>query len=136
MIKINRNPNPKELHVFGLLLVGFSLGVGLLLHFRFQAGQTAIAAVAAGWSLACLYFLFPPLRKPIYLGWMYATFPIGWTVSNIVLAVVFYAVLSPIGLVMRLLGRDSMNRRFDRQASTYWSQRHPPESIKRYFQQF
>ena len=136
MIEINRNPNLRELRIFGLLLVGFSVLMGLLLHFRFEASRAALGAVVVGWSLAALYFLFPSLRKPIYLGWMFATFPIGWTVSHLVLAVVYYAILSPIGVVMRLTGRDPLQRRLDRQATSYWSRRQPPESLRRYFRQF
>ena len=70
------------------------------------------------------------------MGWMLAAVPIGWTISHLVLGIVFFAVVTPIGLLMRLLGRDPMDRRFDPNAKTYWAQRLPVGATDRYFRQF
>jgi hypothetical protein len=67
---------------------------------------------------------------------MYAAFPIGWVVSHVMLALIYYGVMTPIGLVMRLLGRDPLKRKLDRSADTYWEPREPIANSKRYFQQF
>ena len=50
--------------------------------------------------------------------------------------VIYYIVLTPIGLFLRLTGYDPMQRRFDRAAKTYWTPREQEEKTKRYFQQF
>jgi hypothetical protein len=58
-------------------------------------------------------------------------------VSHVVLAIVYYLVVTPIGLVMRLVGYDAMKRRFDGEATTYWV--HRPDNAadaKSYFRQF
>ena len=65
----------------------------------------AIAVACAVAARPC-----PPLR-PLFIGLSAVTMPIGIVVSYTVLAVVFYGVLTPIGLVMRLFGRDTMQRR-------------------------
>jgi hypothetical protein len=67
---------------------------------------------------------------------MLAALPIGWTISHLVLGAVYYLVLTPIGLVMRLLGRDPMQRRFDRSAKSYWIERTPRTDPSRHFRQF
>jgi hypothetical protein len=58
-------------------------------------------------------------------------------ISNVLLFLVFAWVFTPIGLIMRALGRDPMTRRLDRQASTYWIAHDPSAAgMKRYFRQF
>jgi hypothetical protein len=50
---------------------------------------------------------------------------LAWVNTRIVLGIVFYGVVTPIGLVMRLLGRDSMHRQFERQGQSYRVARTP-----------
>ena len=90
----------------------------------------------AGPVVAAIYYGLPVIRKPVYLAWVYAAFPIGWTVSHLLLAVVYYLVLTPIGLALRLFGRDIVSRRFDRSATTHWIERRPVDDRTRYFRQF
>ena len=56
----------------------------------------------------------------MYVGWMDASWPMGWVFSHVLLGVTYYLVITPIGLILRLLGKDPMRRRFDREAKTYW----------------
>ena len=71
-------------------------------------------------------------RKPDSL----IAFPIGMVIGTLALVLVFYGVITPIGLVFRLIGRDPLHRRYDREASSYWIERRPRPAAKRYFQQF
>lgn len=66
----------------------------------------------------------------------YLAFPVGLVVSFLILAAVYYLVLTPTGLVMRPVGYDPMHRRFDAQAGSYWSPRQSPRDPGRYFRQF
>jgi len=78
----------------------------------------------------------PVVLVPLYLTLMAISLPIGWVVSHVLMAVMFYGVLTPIGIVFKLLGRDPMHRKIDRNAATYWIRR--PEHIdpKRYYRQY
>jgi hypothetical protein len=74
-----------------------------------------------------------PILKPIYVGWMTFAFALGWVNTRLILGIVFYLIFTPAGLVMRLLGKDPLVLRFDRQATTYWVRRKPQDpSKKRY----
>jgi hypothetical protein len=74
-----------------------------------------------------------PLLRPIYIGWMKFAFVLGWVNTRVILSVFFYLVITPVGLVMRLFGRDPMNRKFDRSAASYWVRRpEAPADLKRY----
>ncbi|MHA1566562.1 MAG: SxtJ family membrane protein, partial [Alphaproteobacteria bacterium] len=76
------------------------------------------------------------LVKPIYILMQLVMLPVGWVVSHIVMAVFFFVVLTPVGLVFRLFGRDLLCRRYDAAAKTYWRRRRKSDSMKRYFNQF
>ena len=54
---------------------------------------------------------------------MRATTPIGWLLSNGLLAAAYYLLLTPIGMVLRLAGHDALRSRIDREATTYWQPR-------------
>jgi hypothetical protein len=136
LIEINRNPGPGELRWFGLLLALTFGVIGAVVFWRFQGETAARVLWITGGGLALVYYAVPPLRKPMAVGWSYLTFPIGWIVSHTLLALVFYLVLTPIGLVMRLVGHDPMRRRFDPEAATYWIEHRPDSDPGRYFRQF
>ena len=98
-----------------------------------QVAQHA-AGVAAPWPR--WIFLGWIFLGWIFLGWMYAAFPIGWTISHLLLFVVYFLIFTPVGLVLRWTGRDLLERNADTNASSYWKKRSVPGSMSRYFRQF
>lgn len=135
-IEINENPTSRDLRLFGVLLAGFNVLAGGLAHWRFQAPEAALVVWGAGAALVALYAIVPPLRRRLYVGWLYAAYPIGWTVLHLMLAITYYAVLTPIALVLRLARGDLLERVPDRTAMSYWSVRRPAGDVRRYFRQF
>lgn len=136
MIEINRNPSLRELRWFGWLQLPFFILVCWGLSRR--TGLVVLPTMVVGVSLvvAIIAFVIPARLKLIYLGWMFAVYPIGWVVSRLLLAGIFYLVVTPLGLALRYLGYDPMQRRFDRNATSYWVARTEPPDMKRYFRQF
>lgn len=63
--------------------------------------------------------VMPKSLRPVYRVWMTIGHALGWVNSRIILGLMFYVMILPIGLIMRLLGRDPMFRRFDKKALTY-----------------
>jgi len=135
VLEINRNPSRRDLAVFGILFLLFSGLVGAGLWFRSGHHEAARIVWIAGAALTALFFAVPPIRKPIYLGWIYLTFPIGFVLSHVILGAVFYLVFTPLGLIMRLFGHDPLRRRFDPVAGSYWVA-HDPHRPGRYFYQY
>lgn len=136
MIEINKNPTPRELRQFGLLWIVF---FALIAGWRWYTGgslETSLWIWGVAVAVAALGFAILPFMRLVFLGMTYLAFPIGWTVSHIVMALVFFLVLTPIGLIMRLGGRDSLQRRYDRNADSYWHPLPPENDSKRYFRQF
>lgn len=89
-------------------------------------------AVLAPWALAVaaifltVSFIAPRLLRPLNRLWMRFGALLHRIVSPVVLGVIFFVVVTPVALVMRLKGRDALRRRFDPDASTYWIARDPP----------
>lgn len=136
MLELKTTFTTRELRQFAGLW--FPLFCGMLGFFcwRWEWVTAAYSIWSAGVALGLFGLCFPPVIAPVYKGLMVATFPIGWVMSQVVLALVFYLVMTPIGLFMRLFGRDPMQRRLDRSAPTYWLARQPVTDLERYFKQF
>jgi hypothetical protein len=64
---------------------------------------------------------------------MLVAYPIGLVVSTVLIGVIFYALITPIGLVFRVIGRDVMGKRLDKSAATYWHVRGAPRPATSYF---
>src|SRR5207237_1080980 len=80
--------------------------------------------------------LRPGILRPLYLALTIGTYPVGWVVSHVVLAVIFYGVFTAVALVFRLLGRDALQRRLEPEAASYWQPRTPSRDPRTYFQTF
>jgi len=136
LIRIDHHPSRRQLAVFGVIWAVFFGVVGWIV----LRSTGSLPASGAIWTMAAAVPLIgvavPELLRIVYLGMAYATFPIGFVLSHIIVALVYYLVLVPTGLTMRLFGYDPMHRRFDREVETYWIARKPDEDVKKYFRQF
>lgn len=102
-----------------------------------RGGQIRVwaLAVAAGFLAAAL--LRPALLRPLNQSWFRFGLLLHRVVSPLVLALIFYAVLAPIGLLMRVVGSRPLQLGFDPEAQSYWTPREPagpaPETMTRQF---
>lgn len=137
MVRINRNPTTRELRQFaGIWFPAFTIVLGLIINGRLGAFAIAVAIWTFGAAVLGLGLAKPVLVKWLFVGLSYVTFPIGWIVSNIVLLVIFYLLLAPLGLLLRLTGHDLLRRTLDPSARTYWRPRPTDVPIARYFRQY
>lgn len=137
LIEINWNPNRKELRNFGIVAFIASALVSLLLYlFKGLGIQWAAIIIAAGFISFLTSMIFPKLTRFIYLGLILVTLPIGYMVSFILLALFYFLLLTPLGLLFRLIGRDPLRRKFDASMKSYWLTHQSPDNPERYFHQF
>ena len=95
------------------------------------------------WSLAIAFafagvaFVRPSLLAPLNRLWLKFGLLLNRIVSPLVMGLLFFVVITPIGLIMRAAGKDLLNLKFDPKANSYWIEREPPgpapESIKNQF---
>jgi hypothetical protein len=134
MIEVKR-PGPGDLRWFGVVVLALFLLVGSILWWRLHAVDAAITTWSLGAGIALLYYAIRPLRIPMYLGWMQLVLPIGLLISHLLLGIIYFAIISPMALVMRAFGRDTLERRFLPAEGSYWSAHDPEDEPARYLRQ-
>ena len=137
LIEINSDPTTRQLRTFGALWFPLFCAVVALAVWRGTHTELPwiVAGSVAGLSLL-LALALPKALKPVFVGLMIVSFPIGWMVSHVLITLVYYAVITPLGLLVRLFGKDPMSRNIDSAASTYWVKLPEPAPKSRYFRQY
>ncbi len=134
LFQLNLKPSVKELRWFaGLWFPLFGVLVALWLYRKFHAVPAALFLLGAVAAFACAGLASPRIIRPVYLGMMRLTFPLGWLLSHLILLLAYFLLITPVGLVMRLF-HDPMHRTFYRGARSYWTPRARPERSS-YFRQ-
>jgi len=131
-----RNPNARTLRQFAATWLVFFLACGAhqgLIKGRPGLGL-AIALLAVVVGLVGLRW--PLAVRWVFVGWMMLAFPIGWTLSLVMLLLMYFFVLTPVALFFRLIRRDALARRLDAGAASYWVEKETPSDSRRYFRQY
>lgn len=108
----------RELRKFGVLMTVILAAIGSLLFFN---DHTRAAVVL--WSVAGLFValqLSLPVLRVVFRGWMMFAGVLGWVNAKIILTVLFYGVITPTGLIMRLLGKRPVDCAFRDGKPTAW----------------
>ena len=128
---------------FGNFLTGLLGGVVtwkksiIGIHLAPEAAHlTANILWGIGGLSGLLSLVRPEWNRFLFVGLSLVAFPIGFVVSHIILAVLFYGMITPVGIVFRLIGRDPLRRKLDRSATSYWITHKSVESVERYFRQY
>lgn len=125
---------PKQLRHFGLIVGGIFALMGVWPLLFGKAGPHYWALTLGG-LLILLGLLRPQSLGPAYRGWMAFGRVMGGVNTKILLGLGFYAIMTPVGLVMRVFGKDPMRRKFDPDLNTYRIERasRPGSHMQRQF---
>ena len=133
---IQFRPSVTTLRQFAGLWLGCFGALSLWEGFGRGHWTAAIVLILLAICVGVPGLIRPQLTRPIYVAWMVLAFPIGWTVSQVILAILFYGLFTPIGLIFRLMGRDPLHRSRQPALESYWSPKVTPADPRRYFKQF
>lgn len=131
----DRREGLTNLRRFGVTV---SIPLALLAAFGTWRGHTVVPALLGvlAAALGGLSVFAPSLLGPVQTVWMQVAHALGWFNTRVLLGIVYFLVMTPIGIVMRLLGRDPLDRRVGDRAS-YWVERRragdPRASMERRF---
>ena len=110
-----------EVKKFGLLFGTISSGIALYL-FLTGGDLWPWFVLPAAFFYSTGLFARKVLR-PVYTAWMTFARALAWVNTHILLGLFFYLVMTPVGLIMRLAGKDFLEEKIDRSALTYWTKR-------------
>ena len=120
---------------FGVVFAVVFVAIGLFPLLNGGTPRAWALGVAAAFLVAAL--VRPALLAPFNRVWFKFGLLLQRVVNPVVMAVIYYAVATPTGLVLRALGKDPLRLRYDPNAQSYWIHRDPsgpaPESMKNQF---
>lgn len=121
---------PKKVRDFGLILSGLLVLFGFIAFFR--GHRHYFFEWPLGGAILLITLAFPPILILIYRTWMLLAQGISWVLLRVILGTLFYLVISPIAIVMRLRGADLLDEAIDHDAKSYWNKRPEPPLRERY----
>ena len=111
----------KNVRKFGYLFGAICLVVSAYLVYRGKLTWPYVGGAGLLFLAGALVGI--PLLRPIYRGWMTFAFVLGWINARVLLGLFFYLVLTPVGLILRISGKDLLDEKIDRSAPSYWIRR-------------
>lgn len=117
--KLKLEPTTKNLREFGVYGSVFFLCFWALKFWVFRHGSSELFLGLAAFLLITGLLLHAVL-KPVFIGWVWVAGKIGWLNTRLILGIVFYGVLTPIALIRRWAGKNSMTFPFDPSVDSYW----------------
>ena len=113
----------RDMKKFGITMaVAFGV-LAILLFFFGSHPERAYWFGGIGAAFLVLGFLLPSILRPFHKWWMGLALVLGYFMSRLLLTLLFFLVITPIGFFMRFVGKDLLNEKLQPDAETYWIKR-------------
>jgi hypothetical protein len=113
--------SPKDLRKFGLTVGIVLLLIASFLIWKHKPSQFYFLSI--GTILVLSGLLFPLILFPLNKLWMTLAILLGWLMTRVILSVMFYLVITPIGLIARISGKHFLDLKIDKTRASYWEKR-------------
>lgn len=133
LLTVQRNPDDRQLRQFGLIAC---LALPLAGWWWGGSAGTMGALGVGGAVLAGLAWFRPQWLKFVFVGLSLSLAPIGWVVGELAMLLIYFAVILPVGIWIRVFGGDPLSRRSDADATTYYHDKRQPKDASSYYRQF
>tara|TARA_X000000368_G_C22712834_1_gene571831 strand:+ start:173 stop:586 length:414 start_codon:yes stop_codon:yes gene_type:complete len=131
----NIKTGKKDIRNFGITIGIILLIVAGFLFYKEKDSFQLFIYIAG--SFISLGFLIPIILKPIYLVWMIFAVILGWFMTRLILSLLFSLVITPIGLILKIMGKDLLELKKQVVQESYWNVRDPDkEQNQNYEKQF
>jgi carbamoyltransferase len=118
----NKASNTGELRRYGIVMAAALAAIGSLLLWKGRDYYFLFFAVMASFLVIAL--AAPIALRPVYKVWMTLAHAMGWVMTRVILFIAFVVLVTPLGLLLRLCGKDLLDIKFDRsQSDSYWRER-------------
>lgn len=133
LVEFNWDPSKRQLRQFGVLCFVIFPLLGWL--WNVEPNVNAWLFVI-GVLIAVLSFTCPYAVKSVFLGLTLMAAPFGLVVGELAMLLLFLGVFLPMHLIFRLMGRDALRLKKDKNKETYWQAKREPNNAASYYRQF
>ncbi len=119
----------KDVINFAMLIGGIIALIGLVTLF--YRSPAFMYLIPLGLIFMLLGFIAPIIIKPLYFLWMSLAVILGYISTRVILALLYYLIITPIGIIFRLIGKDLLDMKIEKNAETYWIKREIKEYDKK-----
>lgn len=131
--KLDRSP--AALRRFGFTIGTVLLLLGVLFLWRPRAAGWPLST--SGGLILLVALAWPAALKTLHRAWMTVALALGWVMTSVILTVVFFLVVTPLGFLQRVFARPALELSFKKDAPSYWKKRDPrPLDAAEYERQF
>jgi hypothetical protein len=129
-------PSTRDMNILAALFLVLPGLLGAYLAF-WKGSSNGYVWMTVGAVLAATRVI-RPLFLIVYRLWIGMSVILGYFVSRVLVTLIFFLAIIPVGFIMRLVGRDPMDRKLDPNADSYWKKREPQTdyTVERYERQF
>ena len=115
----NISTGKSDIQKFGYTIATILLIVAGFIFFEGKESYQYLIVISS--IFFCFGLITPILLKPLYIIWMVLAVILGWFMSRLTLIILFYFILTPIGLVGKLFGQNFLGNNFNSSAKSYWN---------------
>ena len=126
----------RTLRQFAVLWFVFLGGLACLEGFGRERWTASYVLGGFAVTVGLVGLVSPQTIRPLFVGLTAITYPIGWVMSHVILSLIYFGVFTPVALAFRIAGRDPLERRFEREAATYWRPKRRTTNMRRYLRQY
>lgn len=120
------NPDKQKLKKFGITMAAALSVIAGMLFLRHKPAALPYLFTAS-FAFFLLSLIVPGVLKPAYIVWMKLALGLSFINTRIILSAAFYLLFTPIGLVIRLLGIDPLERKIEKDRDSYWKKKQAVE---------
>ncbi len=124
----NIKSTKKELRSFGFVVGGMLLLIAVILYFKGSVNYIYFSSI--GILLAVLGLSLPEVLLPFQKSWMALAVVLGFIMTRVILSILFYIVITPIGIIARIFGKDFLDEKISKSKTSYWNYRKKKEYDK------
>lgn len=113
----------KELRKFGITVGAILIIIGFLFQYAWDNYTVYMIVGSAGAILLFFGIIYPKILLPIHKAWMTIAVILGFFMTRVILSILFYFVVTIIGWIAKLVGKDFIDRKIEKDKPSYWNKR-------------
>lgn len=136
MLDINTSSRTEQ-RKFGFLMAGAFVVLGLIRFALHGFSEPPYGFLILAALFAAPAALWPPVLKPVLIVWIKFALLLNWIITHLMLTIVYFLIIAPMGVMMRLFSEDPLKRKWLAAPESYWeAPEEQPGEFERYLNQF